>query len=323
MTTTPTNAYVGTISAEYFTFLSAAPLFFDAGAGNDVIWSGEGGDLIIGGLGADLIFGDGGSDVIFGDLDADPAKPGAGDFILGDSHLAPSGVATAFQGADLIFAGAGNDFVNGEGNNDRIDGGPGDDTLWGGYGADFIVGGDGDDELWGGTAPNRPPAFTVATTHNGISTDFEPRTTISNGGILAADDQSNDTLIGGDGDDTLHGQGGNDLLIGGDGKDRFVFDTSLNPKTNVDDVRDFVPRNGDGDRMVLSRAIFTDIGGKLSKGEFHIGKKAEGGNDRIIYNKKSGGMSFDHDGRGGDGAVLFATLDAKLKITHRDFEMIA
>jgi hypothetical protein len=34
-------------------------------------------------------------------------------------------------------------------------------------------------------------------------------------------------------------------------------------------------------------------------------------------------MAFDHDGRGGDGAVLFATLDAKLKITHKDFEMVA
>jgi Ca2+-binding RTX toxin-like protein len=237
MTTFATNAYVGTISAERFTFLSGVPMFFDAAAGNDVIWSGEGGDLIKGGLGGDLIFGDGGSDTIFGDEDADPAKAGSADFILGDSHLAPSGVATAFQGVDLVFAGAGNDFVNGEGNNDHIDGGTGDDTLWGGFDTDFVAGGDGDDNLWGGSSPNRPATFTVNTTHNGISTDFEPLSASSDGGILAANDASRDTLVGGDGNDSLHGQGGSDRLIGGDGRDRFVFDTSLDPITNVDDLR--------------------------------------------------------------------------------------
>jgi Ca2+-binding RTX toxin-like protein len=321
MAATLTNAYTGTISAERFSVLSGDPLFFDAREGNDVVWAGDAGDLIKGGLGADLIHGDAGSDTIFGDEDADPAKPGSGDFIVGDSYLTPGGVASGNQGADLIFAGAGNDFVNGEGNNDHVDGGTGDDTLWGGFGADFIAGGDGDDDLWGGSSPDRPATFTVNTTHNGISGDFVPTSSSSNGGILATSDTSRDTLIGGDGDDSLHGQGGNDRLIGGDGGDRFVFDTALDPASNVDDVRDFVPR--DGDRIVLSRAIFTDIGAKLSKGEFHIGKKAEDGNDRIIYNKKSGGMSFDDDGRGGDSAVLFAMLDPKLKVTHKDFEMIA
>jgi hypothetical protein len=37
----------------------------------------------------------------------------------------------------------------------------------------------------------------------------------------------------------------------------------------------------------------------------------------------SGDISFDHDGQGGDGAVPFAVVDARLKITHKDFEMIA
>ncbi len=258
---------------------------------------------------------------IFHDEDADPTKLGSGDFIVGDSYLSPGGGVSGGQGADLIFAGAGNDFVNGEGNNDHIDGGTGDDFLWGGFGADFVAGGDGNDDLWGGSSPNRPAPFTVNTTHNGISGAFVPTVSSSDGGILATSDASGDTLIGGDGDDSLHGQGGNDRLIGGDGNDRFFFDTALDPGTNVDDVRDFVPRNGD--RLVLAMAIFTDIGAKLSKGEFHIGKKAEDGDDRIIYNRKSGGTLFDHDGRGGDGAVLFATLDAKLKMTHKDFEMIA
>ncbi|HET7717418.1 MAG TPA: calcium-binding protein [Bauldia sp.] len=199
----------------------------------------------------------------------------------------------------------------------------GDDELWGGFDADFITGGDGNDDLWGGSSPIRPATFTLATTHNGISGGALATSSSSDGGILAPGDTGNDRLIGGDGDDSLHGQGGNDRLIGGDGRDGFVFDTPLDPNTNVDDVRDFVPRNGDGDRIVLSRGIFTDIGIKLSKGEFHIGKKAEDGNDHIIYNSKSGGLFFDNDGRGGDSAILFAMLDAKLKPTNNDFEMIA
>lgn len=321
MTTIPTTAYVGTLSAERFTFLSAAPLFFDGAGGNDVIWSGEGDDLIKGGPGTDLIFGDGGNDTIFGDQDADPAKPGSDDSILGDSHLAPSGTATAFQGVDLIFAGAGNDFANGEGNNDHIDGGLGEDTLWGGYGNDLVMGGDGDDELWGGSSANRPSAFIVNATHNGISTDYQPTSSSSDGGLLSPDDTGSDLLIGGDGSDSLHGQGGNDRLIGGDGKDRFVFETSLDANSNVDKVNDFNPR--DGDKVVLSLNIFTGIGAKLSKGEFTVGRGAEDDSDRIVYNRKSGNISFDDDGRGGDDAVLFAIVDARLKLTHKDFDMMA
>lgn len=323
MTTFATNAYIGTISAEYFSFLSGAPMFFDGAAGNDVVWAGDASDLVKGGLGCDLLFGDAGGDTIFGDEDADSTKPGSADFIVGDSYLSPGGVASSGQGADLIFAGAGNDFVNAEGNNDHIDAGVGDDLVWGGLGNDFVVGGDGNDELWGGSSPSRPATFTVNTTHMGISGDFMPTSSSSDGGIVATSDASADTLVGGDGDDSLHGQGGNDRLVGAEGNDRFVFDTSLDRSVNVDNVVDLVPRKGHGDLLALSMAIFPEIGGRLSKGEFHIGNRAEDGGDRIIYNKKSGGVSFDHDGRGGDGAVLFATIDAKLKITHKDFDVIA
>jgi serralysin len=119
----------------------------------------------------------------------------------------------------------------------------------------------------------------------------------------------------------LHGQAGNDRLIGGDGKDRFFFETSLSSIANVDKVQDFSPR--DDDEFVLSRAIFTDIGARLAKGEFNVGRRAEDDSDRIVYNRKSGVLSFDDDGRGGDAAVPFAIVDARLNLTHNDFEMIA
>jgi Ca2+-binding RTX toxin-like protein len=266
-----------------------------------------------GGPGNDTISGGAGSDTIYGDDYADPLQPGGSDYIVGDAqlhnNLPPSG-----QGNDVIFGGAGNDFINGEGSNDYLDGGPGDDTLWGGYGPDLLFGRDGDDHLWGGSSPTRPATVTVSWTHP-IPSQMQV-----NGGIQAVDDASADVLRGGAGDDHLHGQLGNDQLVGGSGSDRFYFETALNPATNVDTMGDFTPRE---DTIVLSQAIFTGIGSKFKKGHLAIGKKAKDGNDRFVYDKKNGLLLSDDDGKGGDPAVLFATLDAKLKLSHKDFDMIA
>ena len=50
-------------------------------------------------------------------------------------------------GNDVVYAGAGADFVNGAKGNDRIYGGAGHDWLRGGPGADAIVGGSGSDRV--------------------------------------------------------------------------------------------------------------------------------------------------------------------------------
>ena len=77
--------------------------------------------------------------------------------------------------------------LNGTAGNDQINGGPGDDTLSGGAGNDNLNGGDGDD---------------LITTGDGF-----------------------DRAQGGDGNDTIYGGGDNDDLKGGDGADRFVINT--------------------------------------------------------------------------------------------------
>jgi Ca2+-binding RTX toxin-like protein len=101
--------------------------------------------------------------------------------------------------------------------------------------------------------------------------------------ILAGNDQINgssaaDVLWGFGGNDVIKGFGGNDLidgglgndiLKGGAGADRFLFDTTLDPNTNVDRITDFRP--GQGDKIVLSEADFPGIGplgtlkGRISK----------------------------------------------------------
>jgi Ca2+-binding RTX toxin-like protein len=121
------------------------------------------------------------------------------------------------------------------------------------------------------------------------------------------------------GDDVLNGASGNDTLKGGKGKDTFVFDTALGPN-NVDKIKDFDPKD---DTIHLSASIFAGLAtGKLDADAFTIGSGASDANDRIIYDKKSGVLSFDADGTGGIAPVEFARLGKNLDLHADDFLVI-
>lgn len=51
--------------------------------------------------------------------------------------------------ADLLVGGAGNDFLHGNGGNDFLFGGDDHDILWGSSGTDYLNGSAGNDQLWG------------------------------------------------------------------------------------------------------------------------------------------------------------------------------
>ena len=197
----------------------------------------------------------------------------------------------AMLGDDLVEGGLGNDDVNGEAGNDTISGDTGRDVLNGGDGNDSVFGGTDVDAVGGG-----------------------------NGDDLIDGGDGDDSLAGDAGTDALHGGLGNDALNGGAGSDTFFFDTALSATSNVDSVEDF---EAGIDNIALSEAVFSAIGPSLTKGEFHIGKNAHDGNDHIIYSAKSGRLSYDADGKGGDGKVLFATLDKQLDLHADDFTMVA
>ena len=77
------------------------------------------------------------------------------------------------------------------------------------------------------------------------------------------------------------------------------------------------------DRIALEVDFFAGlIGSKLASSTFYIGTKAKDADDRIIYNKTSGALSYDADGSGSMAAVKFATLDKNLKLTASDFILI-
>ena len=198
----------------------------------DLVDGGNGDDLVVGDQGADLLFGGGGADVIYGGAGDDNIM---GDIFQGGTHpwsvvrsitTDGNGITTYVSTlnnmslnvpvdgkGDVIFAGAGDDWVSGNAGNDHIDGGADNDVIWGGQGADVLLGGSGNDVLVGSGAE-------VSNGTGGLTyeEDLDDEADVLDGGI--GNDRlygrtGNDYLVGGDGNDTLWGGIGNDEMLGG------------------------------------------------------------------------------------------------------------
>ncbi len=140
-----------------------------------------------------------------------------------------------------------------------------------------------------------------------------------------------DVLSGGIGRDRISGGLGNDILSGGAGADIFVFNARLGTaatdrKVNFDTIADFDVKD---DVIWLDNAIFKKLGqgtelspGRLNKGFFTIGSKAKDKNDYLVYDKKTGILSYDADGSGKGQAIEFAKLGKNLKMTEASFLIV-
>ncbi len=193
-------------------------------------------------------------------------------------------------GTDQIFGGKFDDHLNGRGGRDIVYGENGNDIIAGGSGGDYLDGGRGNDALKGGAG------------HDEL-----------------VGDNGKDVLKGGAGADFLVGGKGNDVLTGNAGPDTFVF--SFAPGTGgVDKITDFSVGH---DTIALFKQAFDKIGpaGDLGAAKFYIGAHAHDGSDRVIYNDKTGALSYDPDGKGGTGQIKFAHLDAGLNLSNADFEV--
>jgi Ca2+-binding RTX toxin-like protein len=124
----------------------------------------------------------------------------------------------------------------------------------------------------------------------------------------------NDKLLGGAGNDYLMGGVGRDRMVGGKGKDRFAF---ANAKDGMDIITDF---NSPSDSIVISKQGFSANLGtkKLAKTQFVLGSKAQDKNDHFIYNSRSGVLSFDVDGIGGQKQIAIAKLSNHASMTAAD-----
>jgi len=124
-------------------------------------------------------------------------------------------------------------------------------------------------------------------------------------------------LSGNAGDNVLDGRGGADVLASGFGADTFVFSTALG-NGNVDRLTDF----SSADTIQLSAEIFSALSpGALRADAFK--DVGTGGtvdaSDRIVYDSRTGALSYDADGSGAGAAVQFATLDNRAALNAGDF----
>lgn len=148
------------------------------------------------------------------------------------------------------------------------------------------------------------------------------------GGVSGQD--GDDQIYGGTEDNSITGGKGNDFLSGGAGSDTLVFNEALNRKTNVDIIANFAPGK---DEIVLFDFVFTTLSpgvsgtSPLAAGKFEdlgaAGAKIDA-DDRILYNRKTGDLSYDSDGSGSlASAVPFAHLDNKALLTAADFSIFS
>jgi Ca2+-binding RTX toxin-like protein len=238
-----------------------------------------------------------------------------------------------------------NNLLDGGYGNDTLDGSTGSDTLVGGFGNDiFIVDSSGDYgienagegiDIYHSTATSFQMdanvenllMFTGAVsaygnsinntmTGNSVSNTLDG----SGGNDTLFGKLGNDTLIGGEGNDTFVGDVGADVLTGGSGKDTFYFQSR---SQGIDRITDFsviddtiqVSRSGFGGGLVAGRVI--------SAAQFTIGLSAGDSSDRFIYNRNTGALFFDADGKGSSSQTQIATLSANLGLTNADIFVVA
>lgn len=186
------------------------------------------------------MFGGDGNDTLFG-----------GSGILTKNGIRP----------DELYAGAGDDYVNGK---------EGDDILAGGAGKDYLVGGEGKDVIYGGDNPN--------------NYYIDQRNTGADGDDKLYGNAGDDQLYAQDGNDTLYGGSGNDILDGGAGNDLVVFEQIPG---DYDVILHFNPAE---DKIDLT--AFTGI---TSIGQLHI---HNGSGEIWEYAANADGILTSHTERG-------------------------
>ncbi|WP_413166581.1 Ig-like domain-containing protein [Capilliphycus salinus ALCB114379] len=225
------------------------------GPGADLIYSGKQDDFAFGGKNDDMIFGDQGNDTLHGDQGNDTLVGDTVDESEIESERGLSGMI------DLVWGGAGDDFINGGRSNDTLSGGVGNDTVRGGKEDDLVYGEAGNDLMYGDFGNDKLCGNEGNDTVYGDINDSETLSTVpgrdsicggsGNDILFGNEDQDrlcggtdNDTLYGGlaedtlageQGDDWLFGDQGDDLISGGSGSDRFILFSG----SGTDTIQDF------------------------------------------------------------------------------------
>jgi serralysin len=329
-------------------------------AGADWLNGGNGRDVLIGGADGDLLYGDDGVDTASYETSttgviasfentAANTNDAAGDTYYAVENITGSSFADRLIGGytgNTLLGGLGTDRLEGKAGNDRIDGGKGADRMFGGLDSDvYVVDNAGDfvSEAGGGGVDTviTSVSFNLANPARAVGA-IENITLLNVAGalnlvgnplsnVLAGNARSNalhggagnDRLFGHDGNDQLFGGTGNDTLSGGRGSDVYGFGNGLNATANRDVIVVFVHGQ---DKIWLDNAVFAKLGGggphALNPAFFQAGAAADDANDYLVYNRTNGSLSYDVNGNGAGGSVVFAILGNRPLLTASDFVVI-
>lgn len=167
------------------------------------------------------------------------------------------------SGADKLYGGAGNDRLYGESGNDTLQGGEGLDILVGGDGDDSLDGGAGDDVIIGDGQGDLQSVIEDAVNAETFR-DFlilkSPEELESYMSKFETQNDGNDQLFGGSGNDIIFGMGGDDILRGGDGND-LLFGGSGNDYLDGGEGKDTIFGGSGNDIIVYDSNDYLVSGG--------------------------------------------------------------
>ncbi|NEP51446.1 MAG: hypothetical protein F6K65_22650, partial [Moorea sp. SIO3C2] len=298
---------------------------------SNYIWGGRGNDTVNGGNGDDIIYGDylttwNGHSYILSQpgtwlsTQAEAQRLG-GNLVTINNAIEQSWLNTTFGTNELFWIGLSDrtiegqwQWVSGETSTYR-NWSPGEPND---YRSSSIP--DGEDYAamgWGNQAWNDLQNYPSQYLRSIIELPSVPQEIGGNDNLYGG--AGNDRIYGGAGDDLLNGGTGNDVLSGGAGADKFVFNITTE---GIDYITDFVSYQGD--KLQISASGFGSglVQGILDVGQFVLGAAALDTNDRFIYDRSSGLLSFDADGSGTLSAVQVANFSNKTALTNSDILIV-
>jgi len=244
----------------------------------------------------------------------------------GGSHVSSAAIAIVLgnNSSNMLAGTSAAQTMFGLGGNDTLSDGPGGDTMYGGAGNDTYIVRDASDTV------AEDPGQGTDTVRAGVSytlPDNIEKLVLTGSAVSATGNAANNTISGDGGDNTIDGGLGNDRLTGRGGADSFVFNTALDNAANVDTITDF--RHAQGDTIVLDHTVFAALGapqadGSLQPADFFAGPgaSAQAATDFILYDTRTGALSYDADGSGAGAAIHFATLSNHPALTAHDILIV-
>ncbi len=289
-------------------------------SGNNILDGKAGNDQLVGGLGDDTYIISDASDTIVEAVNGGTDTVNASiSYTLGDNleNLILTGAGNLSAIGNLL-----NNTLKGNAGNNILNGKEGNDTLIGGLGNDIYIVNDAGDQVVENA--NEGVDVIAASVSYTLSDNVEHLGLTGTANLNATGNALDNVLLGNAGVNSLDGGAGKDSLIGGGGQDRlkggteadqFIF-TSINDR--VDRILDF--SRLEGDKVVLVADGFKGLQvGAVKRSQFVLGKKAKDADDRLIYNKKTGALFYDADGKKGVAQVQIAVFGNKPTLGAGDF----